>query len=233
MLARVKDGVRRRLQYSGVRAEPGVVLRELSVNGEWMLLGDLEGSVAVEVVAGEVGHGAYDFSDIPLRPGDTVIDIGAHLGVVSIYLAKRVPGITVLAYEPVPHVYALLLANLRRNRVHNVKPFNLAVTADGTDVDLVTHASNTGGGTAHLSTVELPGHGRVTAHSVTLDQILETHEIERCPLLKIDIEGGEYDVLYNTKLLSRIEHIRGEFHENEHLRSQGYEIAGSRRTATA
>src|SRR5882724_2862803 len=142
--ARVADGLRRRWKYSGVRAEPGVVLRELDVDGQRLLLGDLAGSVAVEVVAGEVGHDAYDFRDIELAPGDTVVDVGAHIGVVSIYLAQRHPEVRILAYEAVPRVFELLTANLRRNRVHNVTAFNLAVTGDGRDLELASHLqSNT------------------------------------------------------------------------------------------
>jgi FkbM family methyltransferase len=222
---RVADGFRRRLKYSGVRAEPGVVLRELQVCGEQLLLGDVAGSVAVEVVAGEVGQGAYDFRDIELEPGDTVLDIGAHVGVVSIFLAKRHPDVRVLAFEPVPRVFELLSANLRRNRVHNVSAYNLAVTGDGRDLDLITHLqSNTGGSTACTENHDLAGHDRHTAASVTLDQILERHEIASCPLLKIDIEGSEYEVLYNARLLSRVVNIRGEFHENRYLLSQGYSM---------
>ncbi len=222
---RVADGIRRRLKYSGVRAEPGVVLRELRVCGEQLLLGDIAGSVAVEVVAGEVGLGAYDFRDIDLEPGDTILDIGAHIGVVSIFLAKRNPDVRVLAFEAIPRVFELLTANLRRNRVHNVTAFNLAVTGDGRDVELMSHLqSNTGGGSAYIADHELFGHDRVTVPSITLDQIMEQHQIERCPLLKIDIEGGEYDVLYRAKMLSRVANIRGEFHENRFLLSRGHSM---------
>jgi FkbM family methyltransferase len=222
---RVADGFRRRLRYSGVRAEPDVVLRELDVGGEQLLLGDIAGSVAVEVVAGEVGHGAYDFRDIDLEPGATVLDIGAHIGVVSIFLAKRHPNVSILAFEPVPRVFELLAANLKRNRVHNVSAYNLAVTGDGRDLELFSHLqSNTGGSTACTANHDLAGHDRNTAASVTLDEILERHRIASCPLLKIDIEGGEYEVLYNARLLSRVVNIRGEFHENKYLLSQGYSM---------
>ncbi len=201
------------------------MLRELHVSGEQLLLGDVAGSVAVEVVAGEVGHGAYDFCDIALAPGDTIVDIGAHIGVVSIFLAKRNPGVRILAFEAVPRVFELLSANLKRNRIHNVIAFNLAVTGDGHDLELVSHLeSNTGGGSAYVTDRDLPGHDRVVVPSITLDQILEQHQIQRCPLLKIDIEGGEYDVLYNAQLLSRVANIRGEFHENQYLLSQGYSM---------
>ena len=224
-LHRVADGVRRRLKYSGVRAEPGVVLRELHVGGHRLLLGDVDGSVAVEVVAGEVGEGAYDFRDIELEPGDTVLDVGAHIGVVSIYLAKEHPDVTILAFEPVPRVFELLTANLRRNRVHNVIAFNLAVTADGRDIDLVSHpGSNTGGGTAFVEQLDLAEHERVTVASTTLDRIMDEHHVTRCPLLKIDIEGGEYEVLYGAECLPRIANIRGEFHENRYLLGRGYSM---------
>jgi FkbM family methyltransferase len=226
-IARVKDGLRRRARYSGVRAEPGVVLRELDVAGETLLLGDIAGSVAVEVVAGEVGNGAYDFSDIAFRPGDTVIDLGAHIGVVSIWLAKRYPEIRVLAFEPMPRVFELLTANLRRNRVRNVEAYNLGVSAHGGPLDLVAHfGSNTGGGTSFLSELDIPGHVRVNVETTTLDEIFRRHRVERSPLLKIDIEGGEYDVLEAARLLNRVENIRGEFHENTFIREQGHSMAG-------
>ncbi|MCU1465772.1 MAG: pv [Actinomycetia bacterium] len=222
---RIADGVRRRVRYSGVRAEPGIVLRELDVDGERMLLADVEGSVAVEVVAGEVGQGAYDFRDIDIAPGDTILDIGAHIGIVSIYLAKRHPDARILAFEAVPRVFDLLVANVKRNKVRNVVPFNVAVTGDGRDLDLVSHPqSNTGGGSAYAADHALPGHDRVTVPSVTLDQILDRHDIGHCPLLKIDIEGAEYEVLYEAKRLPVIANIRGEFHENAYLMSNGYSM---------
>jgi FkbM family methyltransferase len=222
---RIADGVRRRVRYSGVRAEPGIVLRELDVDGERMLLGDVEGSVAVEVVAGEVGQGAYDFRDIDIAPGDTILDIGAHIGIVSIYLAKRHPDARILAFEAVPRVFDLLVANVKRNKVRNVVPFNVAVTGDGRDLDLVSHPqSNTGGGSAYAADHALPGHDRVTVPSVTLDQILDRHDIGHCPLLKIDIEGAEYEVLYEAKRLAVIANIRGEFHDNAYLMSNGYSM---------
>ncbi|MDQ1381744.1 MAG: hypothetical protein QOJ71_2463 [Actinomycetota bacterium] len=226
---RIADGIRRRVRYSGVHAEPGIVLRELDVDGECMLLGDVEGSVAVEVVAGEVGQGAYDFRDIDISPGDTILDIGAHIGVVSIYLAQRNPDARILAFEAVPRVFDLLVANLKRNKVRNVVAFNVAVTGDGRDLELVSHPqSNTGGGSAYAADHDLPGHDRVTVASVTLDQIIDRHDIDHCPLLKIDIEGAEYEVLYEAKRLAVIANIRGEFHENAHLLSNGYSMDGLR-----
>ena len=222
---RLRDGIRRRVQYRDVKASPGTVLREFELDGVSMLLADFEGSVAVEVVAGELGFGAYDFSDIPIEPGDVIVDLGAHIGVVSIYLAKKHPGVTIHAFEPSPPVYALLEENLRRNRVRNVVAHNLAVSATSGTVELVAHlTSNSAGSTAWLSTNDLPGHERFTVQSLSLDDIFERFHIEECALLKIDVEGSEHEVLRASRLLGRARCIRGEFHENDHLASQGHSM---------
>lgn len=210
-----------------VALAPGTVLRELHVGDVPLLLADQEGSVAVEVVAGEVGQGAYDFSDIDFRPGDVVVDVGAHLGIVSTYLAKRFPFLRIYAYEAVPPVFEELQRNLERNQVTNVQAFNVAASGDGQPVRLVAHlGSNTGGGTASFSTLDLPGHQQFTVPSLTLDAIFERHSIQRCALLKIDVEGAEYDILRSSSQLHLVDNLRGEFHENRHLLEQGNTMEG-------
>jgi FkbM family methyltransferase len=183
----------------------------------------------MEVVVSEVGNGAYDFSDIPLKAGDTVVDLGAHIGVVSMYLAKTNPGIRVLSFEPMPRVFALLSANLKRNRVTNVQAFNVGVSAHGKPIDMVAHLdSNTGGGTSCLSTLDLAGHVRATVPTTTIDDIFASHHIVHCPLLKIDIEGAEHEVLRAATVLDRVDNIRAEFHQNTYLVSHGHTMDGLR-----
>jgi FkbM family methyltransferase len=208
----------------------GDQLHDIAVDGVRMVLADAPSSAALTIIASELGQGAYDFSAIPFEPGDVVVDIGAHVGSVSILLAKAHPEIRVLAYEPIPPVFARLEANLERNDVRNVTAFNRAVTADGRDLDLVVHLeSNTGGGTAQVATLDRPGHERHLVPSTTLDAIFDEHRIERCRLLKIDCEGSEYEILLTTRCLDRVDHLRGEFHENDSLRARGYTMDALRR----
>jgi FkbM family methyltransferase len=62
----------------------------------------------------------------PLSPGDVVVDVGANIGVFSLYAAAAVaPGGTVLAVEPVPRTCEVLRRNVERNA---------AATAPGVDV---------------------------------------------------------------------------------------------------
>lgn len=51
------------------------------------------------------------------------------------------------------------------------------------------------------------------------------HKIKELKLLKIDCEGSEYEILYNTneEILKRIKSLRGEFHENKRL-TEEYDV---------
>ena len=146
----------------------------------------------------------YDLDNLDLKPGDVVLDIGAHKGIVSCYLAKRYPGVAVLAYEPNEANYKALLENIQRNGIENVKPYLAAVTKDGRGVNVYARDDNSGGGV-------LQGAGNIP--SVTLQQIFDEHKLERVALVKSDCEGSEFEIFENAgTVLDRIDHVRGEFH---------------------
>lgn len=152
----------------------------------------------------------YQLDNLGLKNGDTVIDIGAHKGIVSCYLAKKYPGAQVLAYEPVKENYTALLKNIELNHLDNVTAFNLAVTGDGRDVTIAKQKGNSGG-----CSIYAKGSDDETVKSVTLESIFEFHKIERLPLLKIDCEGAEFEIISSLNgSLAKIERLRGEFHRS-------------------
>lgn len=217
-------GLRERWERRGL--PEGTHLWRLDVVGVPLWLADVEGSIAVQVVAGEVGHDAYDFSDIDFRPGDVVVDLGAHVGVVSSYLGTRFPFLRIVSFEPVPQLFRLLQWNLARNRVRNVTAVNKAVTADGRPLGMVAWLdSNSGGGTSTYSAGLEASERWFEVPSTTLDAIFDDYGIERCKLLKIDVEGAEYEILSQARCLDRVEHVRGEFHENNVVRDRGQSMA--------
>lgn len=178
---------------------------------------DPQGGVA-KVICREAA-GRYD--NLPLETGDVVIDIGAHVGIISIYLAKRYPGIKVYAFEPVLANFQRLCRNLVVNRVEEVTAFNQAVTADGRAVTLYTNASANSGG----SSIFVSGDNAENAESTTLADIFAEYGIERCKLLKIDCEGSEYAILSSSEnLLDRVDYLRGEFHINATLEAAGWSM---------
>lgn len=147
----------------------------------------------------------YDLDNLNLKAGDVVVDIGAHKGVVSCYLAKRYPGIKVYAYEPLEDNYLALVENIRRNGV-DVEANHCAVTGDGRDVTVHYSNGNTGGANIYGG-----GYEPVkTIGSVKFADVLG--RFEQIALLKIDCEGAEFEL--DVNLLDRVEHIRGEFHNS-------------------
>ncbi|HEX2095573.1 MAG TPA: FkbM family methyltransferase [Longimicrobiaceae bacterium] len=201
----------------------GTVTREYEIGGVRLLVRDFEFSGAVEHIVGELRSDQYGLGGIPFREGDVVLDVGGHVGLFSMYLARLHPEVVIYAYEPVPDNYRHLLWNLEANGITSVRAFNRAVSGDGKPLRLTVHFGlNSAGATAHGGDDDLPGSSRFEVESVTLDGIFREHGIDRCRLLKIDCEGAEYEILFGSGCLHRVDHLSGEFHLNAYLASRGY-----------
>jgi FkbM family methyltransferase len=180
----------------------------LSFDGIGLDLEDHPVGGVVKSIIGELGR-AYGLDSVQLKPGDVAIDIGAHVGVVSIYLAKRWPGIKVYAYEPSRDNYERLVRNIQTAGVgESVIAKNLAVTGDGRTIALRGRPDKNSGG------LSIFGAGNAEdCPSTTLGEIFKENNIERCALLKVDCEGAEYEILYGAdELLRRVDHLSAEFH---------------------
>ena len=198
---------------------PRTHVQRYHIHGTELFIGDVAGSIAATWVANEMVLDEYGLCRIAFDPGDLVIDVGAHVGVFAIYLAKRHPGISALAFEPDPVNFHNMLANIAANRVVNVIPHHLAVTRDARQFTLDRPPGNSAGASGYCSRRE--GLARATAASTTLDGIFERFAITRCKLLKIDCEGAEYEILTSTSVLDRVDWLSGEFHISESLRDRG------------
>lgn len=192
--------------------------------GAW----DDKQSFTVNCVSSELAADQYKFEDVTVEPGDVILDIGAHVGVFSIYAAKKWPEARIIAYEPSPTNYERLIRNLEAAGVTNVEPHNLAVTSDGRDIELSYQRGNTGGTTALR---KVNGHLVEKAKSTTLDTIIDdlsgpfVGEVKRVRFLKIDAEGMEHEILTTTNFLDRVDYLSGEFHVNSTLEKEGFSIA--------
>lgn len=179
---------------------------------------DPDGGVA-KIVCREVTAN-YQLHLMDFKPGDVVLDIGAQCGVVSCYLAKRHPQITVYAFEPVTENFTRLQRNIKANGLDNVVAINKAVTGDGKRVVIYGDLSSNAGGSSIYGAVSQKHY---LAESITLKDIFSLYAIDRVRLLKLDCEGSEYDILSNAcNMLKRVDSIRGELHINNILREQGY-----------
>ena len=170
----------------------------------------------------EIELDTYGFKKINFKKGDIVIDIGANIGVISIYLAKKYPFLKIYSFEPFKMSYNSFLENIKINDIPKgvIYPFNKAVTKDGRDIVLKTDDFlNSVSLSIDFKKDKLDPKDKNTIPSVTLDNIVETALIENkqdhIKLLKMDCELSEYEILKNTKTenLTKISYLSAEFHE--------------------
>jgi len=127
-----------------------------------------------------------------LAPGATFVDIGAHVGYHSLRAAARVgPAGRVIAFEPHPRSFRMLLDNVHRNGLGSViTPFNAAASdADGV-AWMNTDALATG---SHSLSARRRGQG-LFLPTMAIGPLLVGLDVARA-VLKIDVEGHELTVL--------------------------------------
>lgn len=202
------------------RPKPTEVLKMCRIRGIDLIMADWPGSLTVQCVESELIADGYGIEFIPFKPGDTVVDIGANVGVVSCYMGKRWPELRIIAVEPEPRNYQHLVENLARNKITNVTALNVGITGDGRDITLATPDFNSGGATIYNSKPN--GDFISTAKSMTLEALFDEFEIAHCKFLKCDCEGAEYEVLGGSPVLDRIEYLGAEFHVNGMTDAAGY-----------
>ncbi len=137
-----------------------------------------------------------------------IIDAGAHVGSFAIpasFFADKV-----IAIEPNPFLVKILEINVLLNYRKNVDIFPYALYHSSKTVYFSQDEL-----TSVMGTVLKVSKDKIEVKAISLDEIVERYgEIE---LLKMDIEGAEYDVIFNSKPenLKRIKRIVGEVHYQE------------------
>ena len=143
----------------------------------------------------------------------TFIDIGANCGIATIILAKQNPTSVVYSFEPDINVFKVLEENIKLNNLSNVILFNKAMCRKETKtIELCLHPNYSGGNT---TCAEKTVFGKNTiVECVSFDEIIDTYKIAKIDLLKIDCEGAEYEILYESDYLKKriVKAIVGEFH---------------------
>lgn len=207
--------------------ETQIICKDYQVNGIDLKICDYRSSVTPIVVVHELNANCYNIENIPFEPNDVIIDIGGHVGIVSIYLAKKYPFLKIYTFEPNYNNYHNLQENIAINYITNIVAYNKAVTKDGRNSGMLVPNSNTGGGGLFELPIPeslLPDYSYYTIASINLDNFMDENNISKCKLLKIDCEGCEYEILLNSNKLNCIDYLSGEFHIDMHLQSKGYSI---------
>jgi FkbM family methyltransferase len=179
---------------------PSVV--SLSFGARWL---GWEDSISREIIADGFENAERRFVQKLLRPGMTVLDIGAHHGLYTL-LASRIVGARgrVIAFEPSSRERRKLWANLLLNGCTNVRVQSLALGEEEGEAELfLVDGVQTGCNSLRPPAVDEPTH-KVRVRVAPLDDWLRERGIAQVDFVKLDVEGAELGVLKGAKsLLSR------------------------------
>ncbi len=161
---------------------------------------------------------------VRLAEDATVLDVGANIGLFTLFVADRVAGARVLAFEPVPAVHERLRANVERYRGSGLEGVEIqqvalgraageaelthyprwsgmsGLYADPAEDERLTRAVLKNQSEALFGEADELLAGRFEGETVrcrvrTLSEVIVERGIERVDLLKVDVEKAELDVL--------------------------------------
>ena len=173
----------------------------------------------------------------PVKAGTTVVDVGASLGSFSLYAAKA--GAKVLSYEPAPSSFELLKANIKLNSLQkSISAYKQGVAGKSGKREFVISKFSP------LSSFYVEQGDKVSVDCVSLKDIFKKHNLKTIDILKLDCEGAEYEILYQTpkSILDKISEIRLEYHVlpqklanakslGAYLKRNGFKLIRERRDA--
>lgn len=150
-------------------------------------------------------------TDKPIR----VIDCGANIGVSLLYIKTRAPHALVQCFEPNPAARAVLEKNIAANKWENeVKVFPYALGKEKNTVEFFVDKNEATSSGGSIANYQKNKNQNLNSYLVKVDTL--SHYVDhKIDLLKIDIEGPEFDVLeelQTQKKLTLIDAIQLEYH---------------------
>ena len=150
----------------------------------------------------------YAKKNFDIKSSDTVIDVGAHIGLFTLYASQSCKIGNIYSYEPVKENFEILKENMNINNLKNVKIFNLAVSNSNSTITLFMNNDESG----HSMFSE--SSENIIVKSTSLMKIFDDNKIKECNFLKLDCEGAEYEIIEKlpSTYFEMIEKIIIEYH---------------------
>lgn len=147
------------------------------------------------------GHDTGDLRFLwrALEPGMTFLDVGANLGIYSLVAAHKLAGNgRVISFEPAPRECARLKLHFRWNGFHSPEA-RIERVALGADYGEQRFFEVRTGGDTSRNGLRVPqskdGIREISTPVVTLDRYAAKRGLPKIDFIKLDVEGGEMDVL--------------------------------------
>ena len=175
----------------------------------------------------------YTPTNFEIQQNDLVIDIGAHIGIFSLFASKFSKNGIIYAFEPVDKNLELLHHNIKINNAHNIIPIDMAVSDKTGQKALFLYDKDTGSHSFYHPEIR---DRQVIVQTTTLKDFVKLNKISRIDFLKIDCEGAEYSILRSCpdnifkiirKIILEYHNIESDWnilHFKKFLREKGYTV---------
>lgn len=136
-----------------------------------------------------------------LKDGDVFFDVGANIGLFSLYLKQIYPKLECHLFEPFPTLYKCLNLTVKNSKIENFHVSNFALCNENKELEFFVDTFNDGG---HSLKSESISHRSKKGESVKaqgkkLDSFIVENNISRLDFIKVDIQGAEIEFLKGAR----------------------------------
>lgn len=155
------------------------------------------------------------------------LDIGSNIGLFSTLIAKNLPDSTVFAFDPDPICYLTLTRTKIANKIENLHILPIGLSNQNKILDFHFDPLNHGGHSFDRSSIHSKAEPvRSSLATFRLDQLIGSLGLNEVHLMKIDVQGVEWQVLNGAEhLLQKNRPVLMVECEYQHLLSAGESIA--------
>lgn len=148
--------------------------------------------------------------DIELPETPLILDIGANQGFVTLWFKYNHPNAMIYSYEPVKKSYDILVKNVEDNNLNNCVLINAGVF-DENKTHKIYHREGGAGLGDTISSLGTEGCKEEEIQLLNIDPTF--NDTDKIDLVKMDIEGSEYNILKNCSFWKKANKIIIEFHD--------------------
>lgn len=143
-----------------------------------------------------------------VKPGQTVVDLGAHIGYFSVLLGRLIgPAGKLFAYEAHPRAFAFLMDNLSINDLHDrARAYHRAVYSSETTLPFYASKRFLGSSSIQKHSEAYFRHHTDEIETIPIETVVldrHLHELPSIDFLKMDVEGSEYQAFSGMEQMLR------------------------------
>jgi len=185
--------------------------REEIVNGQkvkLLLRDDVDESIVNEIFKFKEYRRA---GEIIQDVGGVILDVGAHAGYFALWAIAQNSEAKIFCLEPIKANFDFLKENIKENKAKNIKAENVALYKETGQVSIFLSEDS------HNHSLLPISENKEIVKAVSFADFVKKNKIKNISLLKMDIEGGEYEIFQNSTVeISTItENIFLEYHQTE------------------